>query len=925
MAYTTSYGGSNSGFQVGQNLGHITNQFLQSETSWNQACLRDLRTTDPKHDKDRIQNTNGGLLKDSYCWVLDNDEFQQWRDNQNNCLLWIKGDPGKGKTMLLCGIIDELTRLFGDTANISFFFCQATDVRINNATAVLRGLIYSLVEKQLLLLSHVQRRYDKAGKALFEDINAWNALSRIFTDILKDPALQSTYLIIDALDECTSGLLPLLDLVAQISSAYPQVKWIVSSRNWSDIEERLDTIQTTPISLELNELLVSEAVGKFIQHKVHHLARVKKYSDETRDTICHYLSLNSQGTFLWVALVCQDLDRTSRRHALKKLEAFPPGLNALYGRMIDQVRNSEDAELCKQILASMSIVYRPIAFQELASIIELPNDLLSDNEILSEIISTCGSFLTLRDDTIIFVHQSAKEYLLSEAQDEIFPRGKEAGHQAIFLRSFQVMFQTLRRDILQINFPGFTIDKVGQPSTNPLAHAQYACVYWIDHLQDGSYHESGDPSLDEGGLVDVFLRQKIWDPATGHSASILKGHSDEVMSIVWSRGGNRLATWSNDKIVRVWNPITGQCTSILKGHRNSVRLVAWSQDGSRLASASIDKTVRIWDPATGQCTSTLEGHSAPVSSFSWSQDGRQLASASADKTVKIWDPATSHSASTLERHSDEVTSIVWSQDGSQLASASWDKTVRIWNPITGHCTSTLEGHSRQVNSVAWSQDGSRVASTSFDNTVRIWDPATGHCVSTLEGHSGWFRSIAWSQDGSRLALASLDDTIRILDPSTGQCKLNLEGHSDTVSSIGWSACGSRLASVSDDKTVRIWDSATGQCEWTLLINSPGFVQFYKHDHNFLHTTIGTVNIRSDAFVTSASNLSKSVPEIRGFGLNSDFSWVTHNGVNLLWLPAEYRPASSSLFAIFATTVAICCPSSRILFLSLSELSSLSRF
>lgn len=481
---------------------------VQSETSWNQACLRDLRTTDPKHDKDRIQNTNGGLLKDSYCWVLDNDEFQQWRDNQNNCLLWIKGDPGKGKTMLLCGIIDELTRLFGDTANISFFFCQATDVRINNATAVLRGLIYSLVEKQLLLLSHVQRRYDKAGKALFEDINAWNALSRIFTDILKDPALQSTYLIIDALDECTSGLLPLLDLVAQISSAYPQVKWIVSSRNWSDIEERLDTIQTTPISLELNELLVSEAVGKFIQHKVHHLARVKKYSDETRDTICHYLSLNSQGTFLWVALVCQDLDRTSRRHALKKLEAFPPGLNALYGRMIDQVRNSEDAELCKQILASMSIVYRPIAFQELASIIELPNDLLSDNEILSEIISTCGSFLTLRDDTIIFVHQSAKEYLLSEAQDEIFPRGKEAGHQAIFLRSFQVMFQTLRRDILQINFPGFTIDKVGQPSTNPLAHAQYACVYWIDHLQDGSYHESGDPSLDEGGLVDVFLRQK---------------------------------------------------------------------------------------------------------------------------------------------------------------------------------------------------------------------------------------------------------------------------------------------------------------------------------------------------------------------------------------------------------------------------------
>ncbi|OQD65586.1 hypothetical protein PENANT_c381G04596, partial [Penicillium antarcticum] len=303
--------------------------------------------------------------------------------------------------MLLCGIIDELTRLFGDFANISFFFCQATDVRINNATAILRGLIYSLVKKQPSLLSHVQGQYDDAGKALFEDINAWNALSKIFTDILKDPALQSTYLIIDALDECTTGLPSLLDLVTQISSVHPQVKWIVSSRNWSEIEERLDTTQTIPISLELNEASVSEAVDIFIQRKVNDLAKVKKYSDATRDIICHQLSSNSQGTFLWVALVCQDLDRTPRRHALKKLKAFPPGLDALYGRMIVQVHKSEDSDLCKRVLAVMSIVYRPVAFDELASLAELPDDISNDPEALPEIIAICGSFLTVREDTII--------------------------------------------------------------------------------------------------------------------------------------------------------------------------------------------------------------------------------------------------------------------------------------------------------------------------------------------------------------------------------------------------------------------------------------------------------------------------------------------------------------------------------------------
>ncbi|CAG7971058.1 unnamed protein product [Penicillium salamii] len=427
--------------------------------------------------------------------------------------------------MLFCGIIDELTRLFGDSANISFFFCQVTDARINNATAVLRGLIYSLVKKHPSLLSYVKSQYDHAGKALFEDINAWNALSRIFTDILKDATLLSTYLIIDALDECTIGLSPLLDLIAQVSSAYPQRKWIVSSRNWPDIEECLDSTNIAPISLELNEASVSEAVSKFIQHKVHYLAKVKKYSDETRYTIRRHLLSNSQGTFLWVALVCQDLDRISRRHAVRKLEAFPPGLNALYDRMIDQVCNSEDAESCKRILAVMSIVYRPIAFDELASLVELPDDLFSDSEALSEIIVICGSFLIVREDTIIFVYQSAKEFLLRETQTGVLPGGIEAEHHTLFSRSLKAMSKTLRRDIFQVKFLGFPIEKVISPSPNPLAAAQYACVHWVDYFHHSGCHKKKDLDIDERGCVGDFLQTRFlhWLEALSILGSISQG------------------------------------------------------------------------------------------------------------------------------------------------------------------------------------------------------------------------------------------------------------------------------------------------------------------------------------------------------------------------------------------------------------------
>jgi aspartate 1-decarboxylase len=77
------------------------------DASRDQECLQHLYATDPGDDKDRIEQNKGGLLEDSYHWILDNSGFQEWRNELQTRLLWVKGDPGKGKTMLLCGIIDD--------------------------------------------------------------------------------------------------------------------------------------------------------------------------------------------------------------------------------------------------------------------------------------------------------------------------------------------------------------------------------------------------------------------------------------------------------------------------------------------------------------------------------------------------------------------------------------------------------------------------------------------------------------------------------------------------------------------------------------------------------------------------------------------------------------------------------------------------
>ncbi|KAK4441872.1 heterokaryon incompatibility protein-domain-containing protein, partial [Podospora aff. communis PSN243] len=153
---------------------------------------------DPRDEKKRIELAKGGLLADAYRWVFDNPDFNRWRQLSESRLLWIKGDPGKGKTMLLCGIINELERpVTVNGGNLAYFFCQATDSRINNATAVLRGLIYLLVQRQPRLLSHLPENTYPSDDAM-----AWIVLSETFIEILADPNLKVTYLVIDALDEC---------------------------------------------------------------------------------------------------------------------------------------------------------------------------------------------------------------------------------------------------------------------------------------------------------------------------------------------------------------------------------------------------------------------------------------------------------------------------------------------------------------------------------------------------------------------------------------------------------------------------------------------------------------------------------------------------------------------------------------------------
>ncbi|PHH49546.1 Vegetative incompatibility protein HET-E-1 [Ceratocystis fimbriata CBS 114723] len=823
-------------------------------------CLSDLCITDPSTDKKDIESRKGGLLKDCYRWILSHKDFQQFLNDSESPILWIKGDPGKGKTMLLCGIIDELER--ANQTSLSYFFCQATNDRLNTATSVLRGLIYHLACYDPRLTKHVRKKYD-INRDVFRNQGVWHELCDILASMLNDPSLENAILVVDALDECITRQKDLLEFIAKPSHA----KWIVSSRNSPDIEEVLnDAEQKVKIHLEINEASVSAAVNSFIDFKVDQLARKKKYDRETRLAILEHLRLNAGGTFLWVSLACQELSsqKCPNWQRLKELKISLTESDSLYRSMLEQINQHKDSKLFKDILATALVLYRSATVEELHLLVEgLQN---FDREEAEEAIKSCGCFLTIRSNSVSFMHQPENDYFLNECLREILPFSIADQHRKVFTRSLDLLHDVLKRDIYGLNTPGCLIDEVNAPQPDPLAAIRYSCTFWVNHLLDSRVDviaSENDKILDffkKGYLhwleaLSLLNQVSIAGKAMQQLEAYLQGKAPQnlqdivrdarlflllhggviemaplqvyVSALIFSPTNSLIReTFTHEepqwievkpRVEENWDA----CQPTLEGHDRHVTSVVFSNDGQRLASGSRDKTVKIWDATSGTCLQTLESHSSEVTSIAFSKDGQRLASGSRDKTVKIWDATSGECLQTLGNHSSEVTSVALSNDGRRLASGSDDKTVKIWDTTSGACLKTLKGHSGSVTSVAFSNNGQRLASGSRDKTVKVWDPSSGTCLQTLESHASEVTSVALSNYGQRLASGSDDETVKIWDTTSGACLETLEGHSWSVTSVAFSNDGQRLASGSDDKTLRVWNVTSGTCLQTLEGHNSG--------------------------------------------------------------------------------------------------------
>ncbi|KAL5504567.1 hypothetical protein ACEPAH_7228 [Sanghuangporus vaninii] len=297
---------------------------------------------------------------------------------------------------------------------------------------------------------------------------------------------------------------------------------------------------------------------------------------------------------------------------------------------------------------------------------------------------------------------------------------------------------------------------------------------------------------------------------------VLNGHTDGVISVVFSPDGKRIASGSADHTILVWDADSGEVISgPFEGHTDYIQSVVFSPDGKRIASGSGDRTIRVWDVSSGVLLlSPLEGHTDAVLSVVFSPDGKRIASGSDDNTVRVWDADSGKAAADLfEGHTSSVYFVIFSPDGKHIISGSVDRTIRVWDAYSGKLIAgPFGGHTGTVDSVNISPDGKHVILGSEGKTICVWDMYSGELLGRpIEGHSEIVCLVVFSPDRNRIASGSEDSTICVWDADSGELVAGpFKGHTDWVQSVAFSPDGKRIASGSDDYTIRIWDAESGK-------------------------------------------------------------------------------------------------------------------
>ncbi|EXU96522.1 NACHT domain protein [Metarhizium robertsii] len=743
---------------------------------------------DPQIQLERMKMDKGGLNMECSGWLFHSDQFQTFIDKPEQQIFWITGDAGKGKTMLLCDVIERLKSSPDKTRRVFYYFCEARNSESElSKTAALRGLIGAIAFESDKYLDTLRKSLDKNQNA-FKGVGSGVAIAARDTlrSILSDEGLKGAIICIDGLDECGQDIVHVLELVTE----YPNIKWVVSSRTGTlSVERKLRNYPNCErLSLEDVQTSVSGAVERFVRSKMKELAEhwnLKPTKKEMKG-LQNELIKRADGTFLWVALAFAELkNRRCFTSAPQILSRLPAGMHALYGRMLATVLNSPEADIFKYILSICLVAHRPLTVNEFPMFLSLESPLIPAGSGLLDWktwIEGCGNLLRVSStsDTVSFIHYSAKQFLEEHARDTLPQSGID---QSIFTQSICLMRNVLHRDMWRLRHPGAA--QGNRPKFDRLESISYACTFWGIHLDTHTWTEISSSEAGElQGQILSFLSKHLlhWIEALSllgvlsEGAMILykmrnfavKYQMDELSEFLWD--AYRFFLRFREPIAVA--PLQVYASGIIFSPSTSqIRKYFNHQYPQWATVTSPNHDISQW-PSCLLLIEKVEGSIFPQ--LAYSQNGTRLL-ASDTRSIWIIDTMTGARIRNFDVEANFPQTTRESRDITKFVSATIGDTSRVRRrclrllDVLNETWIELPYEPANVNGLDFSYDSKMLAGV-WENCIRIWDTEQGELVSriTLESETVHDRDPKFLGNSTMIAIPFINKNIQILEAQTGE-------------------------------------------------------------------------------------------------------------------------------------------------------------
>ncbi|RDH21372.1 ankyrin [Aspergillus niger ATCC 13496] len=476
-----------------------------------QRCRQLFRLTRSDRDityeqyKDQVKERVDGTCM----WFLDHPNFQTWLKEESGPLL-VSADPGCGKSVLAKYLVDHaLPR----SATICYFFFKAEDQ--NTIRQALCALLHQLFSQKPQLTKHAMTQYQKNGDGLINStISLWN----IFENATKDPQAGLVIAVLDALDECLEP--ELRNLIENVKRQCTgdriiegQLKYLLTCRPYENIVSGFQDLRNAFPYIHIPGEDESKAISQEVNHVIRH--RVKGLSPRLPPEAVTYLEKRLQEgthrTYLWVYLVFDYLETQNYKRTLTAIKAaigqLPNSVNEAYDKILSK---SGDDGIVLKVLSIILAASRPLTVSEINVALNVEQtlqslqdlDLEPEKQFTTRLRSQCGLFISIYDNKIHFLHQTAREFLIAKASiGEVTEHGpKLRWQESITTQKAHYVLAELCVLYLKLFNMNDTEDPYGcSPSglserkchrTNHTAFLDYSALFWSVHFREADIHEN---------------------------------------------------------------------------------------------------------------------------------------------------------------------------------------------------------------------------------------------------------------------------------------------------------------------------------------------------------------------------------------------------------------------------------------------------